>query len=106
MRGGFCRPPRQLYPQEERGIQRPNNSTYPHSSPSQKWAIRPYFLPIPYGLTRSSKRGNTSHHRATADPRLVVQADLFAKVQTHKWLSARLCRTTSRVAEESCVLPD
>ena len=22
-RGGFCRPPRQLYPQEERGIQRP-----------------------------------------------------------------------------------
>ena len=21
-RGGFCRPPRQLYPQEERGIQR------------------------------------------------------------------------------------
>jgi len=22
MRGGFCRPPRQLYPQEERGIQR------------------------------------------------------------------------------------
>src|SRR6185295_17035996 len=27
-RGGFCRPPRQLYPQEERGIQRRNYSGF------------------------------------------------------------------------------
>ena len=35
-RGGFCRPPRQLYPQEERGIQRYDNTTFGYLTPSVK----------------------------------------------------------------------
>lgn len=56
MRGGFCRPPRQLYPQEERGIQRPDNSTFTRLSPSQKWQIRSIFCTSDLCLTLLPKR--------------------------------------------------
>lgn len=86
MRGGFCRPPRQLYPQEERGIQRPDNSTFTRLSPSQKWQIRSIFCTSDLCL---SLLPNAAKSLAGKDL-MVHQLVLFETVQTGCLLKSRL----------------
>src|SRR5688572_10516980 len=68
-RGGFCRPPRQLYPQEERGIQRAKyrgseggwQRAIPHSVANKKahkaQKLLNYFEPILIGGLNCSSKG-------------------------------------------------